>query len=134
MRSRQPAGSTTTIARDHFPTIVEQDRRVRFPAAIAIHPDHGKAYDRVFRIPSRMTVAGVKLCVRRDPCSVLVFRGVDVILQMFHPPTLVPGQLKSPSQRFLNSLRGSNHMEILSKRASMQRRPHTTVPPRQHPG
>ena len=55
MRSRQPAGSTTTIARDHFPTIVEEDRRVRFPAAIAIHPDHGEAYDKVFRIPSRMT-------------------------------------------------------------------------------
>ena len=57
MRSRQPAGSATTIARDHFPTIVEQDRKVRFPAAIAIHPDHGEAYDRVFRIPSRMTGA-----------------------------------------------------------------------------
>jgi hypothetical protein len=42
MRSRQPAGSATTIARDHFPTIVEQDRRVRFPAAIAIDPDHGE--------------------------------------------------------------------------------------------
>ena len=36
MRSRQPAGSATTIARDHFPTIVEQDRKVRFPAAIAV--------------------------------------------------------------------------------------------------
>ena len=64
MRSRQPAGSTTTIARDHFPTIVEQDRRVRFPAAIAIHPDLGEAYERVFRIPSRMTrsLRGFRLC------------------------------------------------------------------------
>jgi hypothetical protein len=58
MRSRQPAGSTTTIARDYFPTIVVgQDRRVRFPAAIAVYPDHGEAYDSVFRIPSRMTGA-----------------------------------------------------------------------------
>ena len=36
MRSRQPAGSATTIARDHFPTIVEQDRKVRFPADLAL--------------------------------------------------------------------------------------------------
>jgi hypothetical protein len=57
MWSRQPAGSTTTIARDHFPTIVEQDRRVRFPSAIAVYPDHSEAYDSVFRIPSRMTGA-----------------------------------------------------------------------------
>jgi hypothetical protein len=64
MRSRQPAGSTTTIARDHFPTIIEQDRGVRFPVAIAIHPEHGEAYDRAFRIPSRMTGAlrGFRLC------------------------------------------------------------------------
>jgi hypothetical protein len=30
---------------------------VRFPVAIAVYPDHGEAYDRVFRIPSRMTGA-----------------------------------------------------------------------------
>src|SRR5271157_3554843 len=33
---------------------------------------------------------GVRPSVRRE--KVLVFRGIDVTLQMFHPPTLVPGQ------------------------------------------
>ena len=34
---------------------------------------------------------GVRPSVRRD--KVLVFRGVDVTLQMFHPPTLVRSRL-----------------------------------------
>ena len=44
--------------------------------------------------PSRLLFKeerGVRPSVRRE--KVLVFRGIDVTLQMFHPPTLIPGQL-----------------------------------------
>jgi hypothetical protein len=31
--------------------------------------------------------------VRREPCKVLIFKGVDVALQMFHPPTGIRSRL-----------------------------------------
>jgi hypothetical protein len=68
MRSRQLAGSTTTIARDHFSTIVEQDRRARYPAAIAIHRDHGEAYDGCKGRPEKAfgPTSGVHVCEESD--------------------------------------------------------------------
>jgi hypothetical protein len=32
-------------------------------------------------------------CVRREPCKVLIFKGADVTLQMFHPPTRIRSRL-----------------------------------------
>jgi hypothetical protein len=32
-------------------------------------------------------------CVRREPCKVLIFKGVGVALQMFHPPTRIRSEL-----------------------------------------
>ena len=68
------------------------------------------------------------IVVRREKAR--IFRGIDVTLQMFHPPTLVPVQLQSPSQRFLNSLSGSNHVGNLAKeRFHATPSPHHCPPP-----
>jgi hypothetical protein len=32
-------------------------------------------------------------CVRREPCKVLIFIATNVVLQMFHPPTLARSRL-----------------------------------------
>jgi len=51
-------------------------------------------YDRdVLAVMNRVLLEGKRdiTDVRRE--KVLIFRGIDVTLQMFHPPTLVPGQL-----------------------------------------